>query len=96
MYTLFVFVCGFISFGFFESERVSEREGDSPPDGPEPSRDGNESCTKKDNERGRENAGPQLSNEWVPEVEEVDTHCLGYRTSTASWWVWVKESWWCA
>lgn len=80
--TLFVPVRGFVCFGLLEGERVSERAGDSLPEGPDPSRDGDEGYTKKDNECGRNDAGPQLPDEWIPEVEEVGTHRLGYQAST--------------
>ena len=71
---LFDFVCGFVCFSLLESEGVSERAGDPLPEGSDPSRDRNEGYTKKDNECRGKNASPQLSDEWVPEVEEVVTH----------------------
>ena len=74
---LFDFVRGFVCFSLLESEEISEWAGDSPPEGSNPSRDRDEGCTEEDNERGREDAGPQSSDEWVPEVEEVGTHHLG-------------------
>ena len=91
--TLFNFVCGFVCFSLFESEGVSERAGDPLPEGSDPFRDRDEVYTKKDNERRGKNASPQLSDEWVPEVEEAGTHHLGYLASTTSWEVSVKESW---
>ena len=79
---VFVSVCGFVCFDLLESERVSERAEDSLPDGPDPRDEGR---TKKDHKCEWENGSPRVPGKWVSEVEEVGTHRLGYRASTASW-----------
>ena len=73
-----LFVRDFIRFSLLEGEGVSERAGDPVPNGPDPSRDRNEGCTKEDNECEGKDAGPQLPDEWVPDIEEVRTHSLEY------------------
>ena len=74
MATLCFLVRGFVRFGSFEIERISERTRGFLPNGPDLFRDRDEGCTDKDNERGWKDASPQLPGKWIPEVEEVGTH----------------------
>lgn len=67
-------VYGFICLGLLKGKGVSERAREPPPGRLDLSWDWDEGRAEKDSERGRKDASPQLSDEWVPKIEEVYTH----------------------